>query len=235
LKVENIFLWDDKIARVRHETMVLDITEGGKQILNIPARNEVIDLWNLQSYLKQGPGRASWCYFYYYFLLINFLERSYLNIRAGQIMNPFLQCINIPISSKTAPPEDVKRMVLAVRKYDLKFAALSISTDIKLNLPIWKHPATHKEHYKHACLRDAATYLRLNHGVQIVRDALTIANPRTVIIRKPHMVNPSGSRRKNCGSGGFHCGSFMLSPVEWQHPFVSTGNEVINDCGCRIS
>jgi hypothetical protein len=114
--------------------------------------------------LKQGPEQASWCYFVD-FLLINFLEKSYLNIRPGQIMNPFLHCINIAISSKTPLPEDSKRMALAARKYNLKFTVLSISTDIKLDLPIWKHPATHKEHYKHACLRDAATCLRLNHGV----------------------------------------------------------------------
>ncbi|KAJ7761285.1 hypothetical protein B0H14DRAFT_2403749 [Mycena olivaceomarginata] len=141
IKTENTFLWDGKTARVAHETMVLDISEGGKQILDISARNEAIDLWNLQSYLKQGPERASWCYFVD-FLLINFLEKSYLNIRPGQIMNPFLQCINIPISSKTPLPEDVKRMVLVARKYKLKFTALSLSTEIKLNLPIWKHPAT---------------------------------------------------------------------------------------------
>ncbi|KAJ7893569.1 hypothetical protein B0H13DRAFT_1625145, partial [Mycena leptocephala] len=40
--------------------------------------------------------------------------------------------------------------------------------------------------------------LRLNHGIRIVRDALTIANRRTVIIRKPHMVNPSGIGHMNC-------------------------------------
>jgi hypothetical protein len=114
-------------------------------------------------------------------------------------MNVFLQDIHAPISQRTSLPEDIKRMVLVARKYNLKFTALSISTDIKWNLPIWKHPGTHKEQYKHACLRDTATCLRLNYGIQIVRDALTIANRRTALIRNPQVLNPSGIGRKNCG------------------------------------
>lgn len=30
--------------------MILGNTDGGKQILDIPARNEAIDLWNLRTY-----------------------------------------------------------------------------------------------------------------------------------------------------------------------------------------
>ncbi len=146
IEMEHIFLWDGKKARVGHDTMVLDISEGGKQILDIPARNEAIDLWNLQLYLVQGPNRALWCYFVD-FILANYLEKSYLNIRPGQILNIFLQDIHIPISAKTALPSDIKRMVLAARKYNLKFTGLSISNDVKLRMPMWKHPATNAALY----------------------------------------------------------------------------------------
>jgi hypothetical protein len=57
--------------------MLLDIADGGKQILDIPARSEASDLWNLQYYLVQGSERALWCYFVDY-LLAKFLEMSYL-------------------------------------------------------------------------------------------------------------------------------------------------------------
>ena len=80
VKTEHIFLWDGKKARVGHETMILDISEGGKQIMDITSRNEAIDLWNLQSYLKHGDERASWCYFVDH-ILAKFLELSYLNLR----------------------------------------------------------------------------------------------------------------------------------------------------------
>jgi hypothetical protein len=63
VELQHMFLWDGKKAKVSHQTMMLDTNEGGKQILNLPARNEAIDLWNLQSYLMQGEGRASWCFF----------------------------------------------------------------------------------------------------------------------------------------------------------------------------
>jgi hypothetical protein len=198
IQLQHTFLWDGKRARVSHETMILDTAQGGKQVLDIPARNEAIDLWNLQSYLTQGSERASWCFFVDY-ILVNFLEKSYLNIRPGQILNTFLQDVHIPISSRTPLPEDVKRMVLTARKYHLQFTAPSFHVDIKLKIPIWKHPGMNKDQYKKACLRDAATCLRLNHRIRIVEDTLNIANRRTVVIRKPHQVNPSGIGRKNCG------------------------------------
>lgn len=83
--MEDTFLWDGKKARVAHESMVLSLAKGGKQILDITARNEAIDLWNLQSYLVQGEKRALWCSFVDY-LLAHFLEVSYVNVQAGQIL-----------------------------------------------------------------------------------------------------------------------------------------------------
>jgi hypothetical protein len=109
-KVEHIFLWDRKKARVTQETMILDIADGGKRILDITARNEAIDLWNLQSYLVQGPERALWCYFVDY-IFVKFLEASYLNVRPGQILNIFLHDLHVPISARTPFPEEIKRMV----------------------------------------------------------------------------------------------------------------------------
>jgi hypothetical protein len=118
IKAEHIFLWDGKRARVAHETMILDIANGGKQILDIPARNEAIDLWNLQTYLVQGQERATWCYFMDY-ILTKFLEKSYVKIRPGQVLNVFLQDIHIPVSKETPLPDEIKRMILTARKYDL--------------------------------------------------------------------------------------------------------------------
>ncbi|KAJ6537189.1 hypothetical protein B0H19DRAFT_862640, partial [Mycena capillaripes] len=147
------FLWDGKKARVSHETMILDIGDGGKQILDITARNEAIDLWNLRSYLVH---------------FAKFLETSYLNIRPGQILNIFLQDIHVPISSRTALPDELKQMILTARKYRLQFTGLSISDNVKLSLPTWKHPGINKLRYQKATLRDAATCLRLSHQVRSV-------------------------------------------------------------------
>ncbi|KAJ7248085.1 hypothetical protein C8J57DRAFT_996605, partial [Mycena rebaudengoi] len=90
-------------------------------------------------------------------------------------------------------------MILAARKYKLKFTGLSISNKLKLEMPIWKHPAMRKTRYQNACRRNAAKCLRLNHNVQTVHDTLIIATRTMVATRKPRQVNPSGIGRKNCG------------------------------------
>jgi hypothetical protein len=177
--------------------MSLDLLEGGKKILDIPARNEAIDLWNLQAYLTQGNDRPLWCYFVDY-ILANFLEKSYLNIRPGEILNIFLQDIHIPISNRTPLPEDIKRMILTARRYNLKFTGLSIANEVKLNMPIWRHPGMKKYEYQRAKRHESAKCLRLNHKVRTVQDTLTIATRRTTNLRKPHQINP-GIGRKNCG------------------------------------
>jgi hypothetical protein len=95
----HVFLWDGERARISDNTMFSSVTRGGKQILNLAARNEAIDLWNLQSYLVQGPLRAYWCYFVD-FILAKWLETRYLNFRPGQILNVFLQDIHIRFRPK---------------------------------------------------------------------------------------------------------------------------------------
>jgi hypothetical protein len=67
-KLIHAFLWDGKRARISDSAMSSNVLRGGKQILNISARNEAIDLWNLQSYLVQGAHRVSWCYFFDFIL-----------------------------------------------------------------------------------------------------------------------------------------------------------------------
>ncbi|KAJ6474865.1 hypothetical protein C8R45DRAFT_834689, partial [Mycena sanguinolenta] len=71
--------------------------------------------------------------------------------------------------------------------------------DVKLQMPIWKHPGMKKDLYQRACRRDSATCLRQKHGVQLVSDAREIAARCTTVARKPHQVNPPGIGRKNCG------------------------------------
>jgi hypothetical protein len=89
----------------------------------------LIGLWNLQSYLVRGPERASWCYFVDY-ILAGFLEASYLNLNPGQIFSIFLHGLHMPISPRTLLPDIIKQMI------QVKFTGLSVSQEIKLNMPI---------------------------------------------------------------------------------------------------
>jgi hypothetical protein len=63
--------------------------------------------------------------------LANSLEKSYLNICPGQIVNVFLQDIHIPLSQRTPLPDDIKRMIAMARKFNLKFTGLSIGNELK--------------------------------------------------------------------------------------------------------
>ena len=226
VKLIHDFVWDGKRARISDSTMHSNVLLGGKQILNIRARNEAIDLWNIQAYLTQGPHRPSWCYFVD-FILAKWLENGYMHVHPGQIMNVFLQNVHLPISSETRLPDQIKRMIVTARKFKLKFVALSISQGLKLQMPIWKHPSVRKIDYDHASRRRAAACLRSNHHVRLVDDVLTIATRRTVIAQKPHRLNSSGLSRQNCA-----CPSCQRDRVELgcQHPgkCIDTAKILIN-------
>ncbi|KAK7045288.1 hypothetical protein R3P38DRAFT_2490321, partial [Favolaschia claudopus] len=191
------FLWDGKKSRVSSEAMSASTDTGGKQILDIVARNEAIDLWNLQSYLVQDASRASWCFFVDS-LLTNWLESSYIKIPKGQVQNIFIQNIHLPISSRTPLPEQIRRMITTAQKYDLTFTGLRVSQAVKLKMPMWRHPGVNKTAYETACRRRSSACLRLKHGIQTVEQTLMLASRRTVVANRPHSINPSGIARQNC-------------------------------------
>ena len=203
ITMEHNFLWEGKRARIAHETMILPVNHGGKQILDIPSRLEAIDLWLLKNYLYQGPDRATWCYLLDY-ILADFLEMSYLHIPFDQIFNIFLQDIHVPISRKTPLPLDVRRLIQTARKHKVKFTGLSISMEIRLQMPIWRHISVDKKLYMKACGFLAAHCLRNKHNVVTVHDLMIIAHRSTIVARKPHQQNPSGIGRKNCACPPCH-------------------------------
>jgi hypothetical protein len=68
-----------------------------------------------------------------------------------------------------------------------------------------------KLQYQHACRRNAASCLRLNHQVRTVDNTLTIATRRTIVARKPHQISPSGIGRKTVDA---------LCVIEIKHNFL---------------
>ncbi|KAJ7203988.1 hypothetical protein B0H12DRAFT_981870, partial [Mycena haematopus] len=90
-------------------------------------------------------------------------------------------------------------MIVAARKYHLEFTALSISQEIKLQMPVWGHMAMIQSRFEKIRRRDALRCLRQCHQTHSVLDVWEIANRRTTNLNRPHLVNPSGIGRKNCG------------------------------------
>ncbi|KAK7006790.1 hypothetical protein R3P38DRAFT_2415928, partial [Favolaschia claudopus] len=146
----------------------------------LSARNEAIDLLNLQSYLKTGENRSTWCYFVDC-ILSSWLETSYLKIPPGQIINVFLQNVHLPISKKTPLPDQIKGMIRVAHKYNLTFTALTIENQVKLSLPIWRHPGIRKSDYDSINRRKTAECLRVNHRTRTVDEAMTLATRKTTV------------------------------------------------------
>ncbi|KAJ7303100.1 hypothetical protein DFH08DRAFT_825951 [Mycena albidolilacea] len=134
------FLWEGKRPRVARETMCLPLDNGGKQILDLHSRNEAIDLWKLKGFLRQGTDRANWPFFVDQ-IIIKRWEMGETLSKHGKLYNIFRQNIHIPAWRIDPVPRDIKRMIAAAKKYNLQFTGLSISKDIKLQMPIWKHLA----------------------------------------------------------------------------------------------
>jgi hypothetical protein len=198
VRMRDDFLWEGKKPRIAHQTMCLPLNEGGKQILDIQARNEAIDLWNLKEFLREGDDRANWPFF---------VERTVINRwnmnqtanKHGSLYNIFLQNIHVPQWRIKPLAYDIRRMFKAAKKYHLEFTALSISREIQLQMPIWNHIALIESKFDKICRKDAVKCLRCNHQVLSVEDILRIATRKTTLYRQPHVVNPSGIGRKNCG------------------------------------
>jgi hypothetical protein len=52
IRMRDGFLREGKKPRIAHDTMCLPLDQGGKQILDIHSRNEVINLWNLKEFVQ---------------------------------------------------------------------------------------------------------------------------------------------------------------------------------------
>ncbi|KAJ7506054.1 hypothetical protein B0H11DRAFT_1974642 [Mycena galericulata] len=120
------------------QTMCLPLNQGGKQILDIQSRNEAIDLWNLKEFLRQGDERANWPFFAEH-TIIKRWEASQPVGSHGSMYNVFLQAIHIPSWRIDPLPDDIRCMIHAAKKFQLRFTALSVSKDIQLQMPIWSH------------------------------------------------------------------------------------------------
>ncbi|KAJ7367691.1 hypothetical protein DFH08DRAFT_677081 [Mycena albidolilacea] len=66
-------------------------------------------------------------------------------------------------------------------------------------MPIWKHLAFSETRFHDIRCKPALRCLQENHQVRTVQDISKIADQKTTSWRRPHMVDPSGIGRRNCG------------------------------------
>ncbi|PBK85261.1 hypothetical protein ARMGADRAFT_859928, partial [Armillaria gallica] len=130
------FLWGDKNKiNVNKETVYAPIEDSGRNLLDIPVRNEVITITWLRSYLNMGPKRPAWAYAADAIIAYH-TPSSKENVDITQRTNIFLQTWKTSMARLLA---DLKTMLKTAQKYNVCLDGLVLSQEICHEMPIWYH------------------------------------------------------------------------------------------------
>ncbi|KAJ3832003.1 hypothetical protein F5878DRAFT_548785, partial [Lentinula raphanica] len=178
------FLWDDKtLVRVNKETIYAPIAEGGRQLLDLLARNEAILVTWLRSYLNLNENRATWTYIADA-ILAHHVPSKFANLEERDKINTFLQSWT---SNSSKLPKDLRDLISIAKKYGARTEGLAFSRNIIRQMPIWLHSEAADIHKLHNSKESRC--LRQNHGVITVGDIETQAQK---------IRTPRHGRRRNC-------------------------------------
>ncbi|KAJ7237246.1 hypothetical protein C8J57DRAFT_953533, partial [Mycena rebaudengoi] len=130
------FLWAEKVrVTVNKETVYVPRDVGGRNLLDIVARNEAISITWLRAYLTFGKDRPLWAYVTDEILSIKALGEA-ANVDKLLRTCPYLQSWRPKISDLS---EDLQRMLKVGKKYDVTMDGIAITRTIQRDMPIWYH------------------------------------------------------------------------------------------------
>lgn len=167
------FMWaGDKHPRVDRATLYASIENGGLGVLNIPARNEAIDLVRLQDYLNLSSTRPRWA------LVADALLSKAVAAVSKQSdpkarHNCFLQNWEVSTRRKAGLPPDLKRMVMAAKKFGARCDVGIASRELREAMPAWYHLGA--EPGRSVAKSAASKCLREKHGVRSVAQCVAVA------------------------------------------------------------
>ncbi|KAJ6524574.1 hypothetical protein B0H19DRAFT_972001, partial [Mycena capillaripes] len=170
------FLWAEKTSvTINKETIYAPADQGGRNLLDILARNEAITITWLKSYLSFGNERPLWAFVADEILARNARAED-LNVDEALRRNMYLQTWRTNTRSKTLP-KDLKDLIKVADKYDLQMEGLAISREIQREAIIWYHPKT--DATRSMFNRGEQTEcLKKNHKIITVGDAERMALKR---------------------------------------------------------
>ncbi|KAK0432568.1 hypothetical protein EV421DRAFT_1680749, partial [Armillaria borealis] len=142
---------DKNKINVNKETIYAPITDGGRNLLDIPTRNEAIMVTWLRSYLNFGPNRPTWAYVADA-IIAHHMPTSEENMDLTQRVNIFLQSWKTSVARL---PEDLKTLIKTAMKYNTCLDGLALSQCILRDMPIWYH------------IKSKATRHLFNNGEQV--------------------------------------------------------------------
>lgn len=131
-----MFLWDEKShVRINKETVYAPIKNGGRQVLDLLARNEAIMVTWIRSYLDMTPDRATWAYVADA-LIAHHAPKTDINIEDNDKLNIFLQSWK---TKKSELPDDIKDMLKVAKKNGVRIEGIAFSREIIQQMPLWYH------------------------------------------------------------------------------------------------
>lgn len=186
-KTIKTFMWNKEgTAPVNLETLYAPIENGGRNLVDINARNKAIQLTWVKAYLNIGPQRPIWA-----FIADSLINRNIPEYRHAKdplsIVNVFLQTIKPSIRSGTTIPADLVSMLKTAKEFNVCFEVVLLSDSLKGSLPIWFHIGATKELNK-LINTEQAECLRGNHKAITIKDITSIA----------HKNHPHHHARRNC-------------------------------------
>jgi ribonuclease HI len=137
------FIWDDATnPRLALPALHAQNEEGGIELLNMKNRNDAIELIWLKEYLSDRKVRPTWAYITD--ILIN--ETAPKNLPRRAVANTFLQKWDAPTRGKRAERigKDTIRMLKAANRYDVNFAPVRMTRNLKEAMPAWLNPGHEK-------------------------------------------------------------------------------------------
>ncbi|KAJ7605532.1 hypothetical protein DFH06DRAFT_1020152, partial [Mycena polygramma] len=168
------FLWAEKVkVTVNQETVYAPAEMGGKNLLDIIARNEAITVTWLKTYLSFGADRPLWCFVADEILAIKGANCTYDTIAEEMRMNAYLQSW-FPKTSAASIGVDLAGMIKIGRKYNLDMDGMAISREIQGAMPIWYHRKSFADRSVYNEDVEVVDCLRNNHRIRLVRHAVAL-------------------------------------------------------------
>ncbi|PPQ81141.1 hypothetical protein CVT26_011105, partial [Gymnopilus dilepis] len=190
------FMWAGQSPTVNADTLCKPISQGGKKVLDITARNEAIELMKLKTYLDLSPTRPRWAYIADELIVRN-SPSSENRIDNLLKKNIFLQSWTTKLGNKSTLPTSLQRMLKVARKHNVSLDAPKLHNTLKRSLPIWYHKGL-DETKSPKNNSPWARCQRQNHLIMTVGemvDYATVALPRRHNYRRNCACQPCKSAR----------------------------------------
>ncbi|KAJ7016462.1 hypothetical protein C8F04DRAFT_896092, partial [Mycena alexandri] len=162
------FLWAEKSSvMVNKETVYAPADQGGKNLLDIIARNEAIAVTWLKTYLSFGPKRPLWCFVADEILAKRTIGTD-LNVNEAMRLNCYLQSWAPYQSADDLKSRDISEMMAVGRKYNVAMEAIAVSREIQDEMIIWYHRFSEGSRTLFNANVHVVKCLKENHRVKLV-------------------------------------------------------------------